>query len=179
MDPSPTDPNGRTASGRFDKKNNFAAGNPHQQKVQKFRSVLLNAVTLADMRAVVKKLVAMAKDGDLGAMKLLLDRSLGKIAVDQVEPPVSAKDRHRQLVAIADRIRDERRQADAAEISAVGQPPWRADDGRAMPLDEARLAFRSRTHCFASVPADASLEAKKTEARERIMRLAERMGVPR
>ena len=39
---------------------------------------MLNVVTEGDMRAVVGKLVEMAKGGDVAAVKLLLDRTVGK-----------------------------------------------------------------------------------------------------
>ena len=60
--------------------------------------MLLDAVTEEDMRAVVLKLVAMAKDGDVAAVKLLLDRTVGKplevpVIVVHQTPEMTPEDR--------------------------------------------------------------------------------------
>ena len=68
----------RTPSGRFATGNPGGTGNPHAGQVAKLRAVLLDAVTEEDMRTVVGKLVEMAKGGDLKAIELLLNRTLGK-----------------------------------------------------------------------------------------------------
>ena len=67
-----------TPSGRFAAGNPGGPGNPHAGQVAKLRAVLLDAVTEEDMRTVVGKLVEMAKGGDLKAIELLLNRTLGK-----------------------------------------------------------------------------------------------------
>ena len=76
--PSPTDPDGRDGKGRFAAGNKLARGNPHARKVAALRSALLNAVTEDDMRAIISKLIEMAKGGDVHAIKELLTRTLGK-----------------------------------------------------------------------------------------------------
>ena len=68
---------GRDASGRFLPGNPGGTGNPHAKKVGKLRSALLAAVSQADMRAIVKRLVQDAKGGDAAAARLILDRCLG------------------------------------------------------------------------------------------------------
>ncbi len=75
--PSPNGSNGRGAGGRFAKGNVGGPGNPHAQKVAQLRSALLRAVSSGDLRAVVKKLVEMAKAGDVQAAKLVIERCLG------------------------------------------------------------------------------------------------------
>jgi hypothetical protein len=76
--PSPNGPNGgRDPRGRFLKGNGGGPGNPHAKRVAKLRSVVIAAVTETDLRAIVQRLVLLAKTGDVAAAKLLLDRILG------------------------------------------------------------------------------------------------------
>ena len=86
MEPSPTETNGRSHDGRFGRGNNFSTGNPHAVAVGRLRSALLATVTDEDVRVVVTKLVSMAREGDLAAIKLLLDRCVGKF-VDRLPSP--------------------------------------------------------------------------------------------
>ena len=79
--PSTTARNGdsdRARNGRFLPNNKAAKGNPHAKRVGQLRSVMLRTITVADMRAVVRKLVESAKGGDVAASKLLFDRCLGR-----------------------------------------------------------------------------------------------------
>jgi len=76
--PSNSVGDGRNENGKFTKGNKFARGNPLAQRVQKLRSALLQAVTPADIKAVVKVLLSQAKAGDIVACRELLDRTLGK-----------------------------------------------------------------------------------------------------
>ena len=69
-------------SGQFRKGNRGGSGNPFAKTINRLRGVLLNAITESDMRDVVMTLVEKARGGDIGAIKVLLDRLLG--------PPVSA-----------------------------------------------------------------------------------------
>ncbi len=140
--PSPTEPTGRCDDGRFGQGNRFSTGNPHSATVGKLRTALLDAITEDDMKAVILKLIDLAKSGNIAATKLLLDRCLGKPAVDQPLPPPPRPrplgfDQRRRLLAITARIR----------------------------------AARSGTD-IAGLPAAGSLEAKKAEALDRIERLA-------
>ena len=68
---------GRRYNGTFAPGHKFAKGKPHAAKVQKLRSGLLKAVSVADLQAVVKRLIDAAKGGDVSAAKLLFDRLLG------------------------------------------------------------------------------------------------------
>lgn len=78
-EPSTTGSNGdRNARGRFEPGNKLAKGNPHARRVAELRSAALAAVTPEDIAAIIGVLVAKARDGDLAAMKLLLDRVLGR-----------------------------------------------------------------------------------------------------
>ena len=83
--PSPTNPNGRSSSGKFAAGNRFGKGNPHARRVQQLRTAILDAVTPDDVKAIVAGLIEAAKSGDVAAAKLLLDRCLGKVvAADNV-----------------------------------------------------------------------------------------------
>ena len=72
-EPSPSAALGRTNAGQFDHGNRLSRGNPHSSKVQKLRSAMLAAITTDDVQDIIKKLVDMAKQGDLKSAKILLD----------------------------------------------------------------------------------------------------------
>ena len=74
----PNGPNGRDATGRFSKGNPGGPGNPYAQRVGKLRSALLRAVSEADMKAIVARLVKLAREGDVRAAKEVLDRCIGR-----------------------------------------------------------------------------------------------------
>ena len=76
--PTPNGPNGRDDRGRFAPGNVGGPGNPHAKQVGKLRSAMLKAVTEKDMRAVVMKLVELAKSGNVPAAREVLDRCLGR-----------------------------------------------------------------------------------------------------
>ena len=92
------------SNGRFQPGNQAAVG--HSSRSQKLRCVMLEAITEDDVRAVVTKLVALAKDGDLKASALLLDRICGKVVTVE-EPPVgwTPEQRAAKTAEIAERIR--------------------------------------------------------------------------
>lgn len=86
MNPSPS-PNGsngaataitRDSNGRFVKGNAGGPGNPHARRVGELRSHLMQALSDDDWRIAITALVAKAKQGDLAAIKELLDRTLGR-----------------------------------------------------------------------------------------------------
>ncbi len=84
--PSPNGSNGRDAGGRFAKGNPGGPGNPHAQRVGQLRSALLDAVTPADMQAIAHKLIDLAKEGDVPAIREIFTRTLGKpIEADLIE----------------------------------------------------------------------------------------------
>jgi hypothetical protein len=68
----------RGSNGRFLPGHCGGPGNPHAQKVHRLRSALLNTVTSTDIEEIVRKLISLAKGGDVAAIKELLDRTIGK-----------------------------------------------------------------------------------------------------
>jgi hypothetical protein len=76
--PSLNGSNGRTTGGRFGRGNPGGPGNPFARRSAQIRSLFLESVTDDDLRAIIAKLVEMAKGGDLAAIRELLDRMLGK-----------------------------------------------------------------------------------------------------
>jgi len=84
--PSPAGANGRNPNGRFAAGNKIGKGNPCAKKAQQLRFALLRAVTVGDLKAIVKALIRKAKEPDLAAAKLLLSYTLGEpIPVDVLE----------------------------------------------------------------------------------------------
>ena len=75
-------PNGRTAKGRFAKGNLGGPGNPHGSQVAKLRAALLDAVSIEDIEAVARTLVAQARAGEIQAARELLNRVMGKAPDD-------------------------------------------------------------------------------------------------
>jgi hypothetical protein len=71
---------GRKADGTFASGHKFAKGNPNNARAQKLRNAVIRAVTRGDVRAILKKMVDLAKGGDAVAAKLVLDRTLGKVS---------------------------------------------------------------------------------------------------
>ena len=81
-DPSTNGGNGRDPrTGRFAKGNTGGPGNPNAQHVAKLRDGFRSACTLADVRAICRRLVAMAKKGNVLAAREVLDRTIGKSAM--------------------------------------------------------------------------------------------------
>jgi hypothetical protein len=69
---------GRDKRGRFAAGNKYGHGSPLAARATKLRSAALNAVSAADMKAIIRKLVEMAKEGDVAAAKVVLERCLGE-----------------------------------------------------------------------------------------------------
>src|SRR5437763_8781201 len=78
---------GREANGQFATGNKGGPGNPFARKVAALRKIILNNVSDEDLLAIVEALKAKAKEGSVGAAKLLLAYAIGK--------PASAPDRDR------------------------------------------------------------------------------------
>jgi hypothetical protein len=74
----PSAPNGRDQRGRFTAGNAGGPGNPFARRVARLRTILMEYVTDQDMEEIVGQLVVMAKFGDLAAIKLLFQYTLGK-----------------------------------------------------------------------------------------------------
>ena len=77
--PIPNGTNGRDERGRFAKGNPGGPGNPLARRAQELRTAAMGAVTADDMRGVIRRLVDMAKEGDVQAARLVLERTLGKV----------------------------------------------------------------------------------------------------
>jgi hypothetical protein len=93
-EPSTNGPDGRDANGRFTRGNPGGPGNPHAKRVASLRRVLLDAITEDDMLAIAQLLVAKAREGDLIAIRELLDRTIGKptktLDPDRIEADAAA-----------------------------------------------------------------------------------------
>ena len=76
--PSTNGDNGKDSLGRFEQGNKYGMGNPFAKKTAQLRAALLSAITPDDMTVVIKILISKARDGDLVAVKELLDRAVGK-----------------------------------------------------------------------------------------------------
>src|SRR5207302_6058085 len=85
-EPRPTGPaaqtptNGHDAKGRWAKGNPGGPGNPFARQVAALRKVIINRLTEEDLLAITEALLAKAKEGSVGAAKLLLAYALGKPA---------------------------------------------------------------------------------------------------
>ncbi len=116
-----------TPNGKFAAGNPGGPGNPHGGQVARLRAAMLEAVTPEDMRAVTRKLVEMALEGDLKAIDLLLNRTLGKadsgplVAVQMNQQVDGLGEIRGRAAAIADRLRAER--AERAARGIVEVPP--------------------------------------------------------
>ena len=76
--PSANGGNGRDSAGRFAKGNSGGPGNPYAARVARLRSAMLDAVTDEDFTAIVRKLVELAKGGDMAAIREVMTRTVGK-----------------------------------------------------------------------------------------------------
>lgn len=77
--PSRNGHNGRGPDGRFVAGNPGGPGNPLGRKVGQLRAALIDAVDVADIRDIADTLIQQARGGDIDAMKLLFDRTLGRV----------------------------------------------------------------------------------------------------
>lgn len=89
--PSANGENGRAGSrdagGRFAKGNPGGPGNPYARRVARLRSLMLEAVSDDDLKAIVAALVQQAKAGDLAAAREVLNRCTGKPGyIEQADP---------------------------------------------------------------------------------------------
>src|SRR3954464_6081965 len=69
---------GRDVHGRFIKGNPGGPGNPFARKVAALRKALLDAVSEQDMKDMAEILKQQARQGDVAAIKLLLQYCVGK-----------------------------------------------------------------------------------------------------
>src|SRR5437588_304441 len=78
--PAQTPTNGHEPNGRFARGNPGGPGNPFARQVAALRKVIINRLTEEDLLAITEALLAKAKEGSVGAAKLLLAYALGKPA---------------------------------------------------------------------------------------------------
>lgn len=88
--PSASGDSGRAPDGRFGPGNGYGRGNPHHRQVAALRSALLEAVTPADVKAIVLALIVQAKTGNVPAAKEVLDRVLGRVTDSGTEDRLAA-----------------------------------------------------------------------------------------
>jgi hypothetical protein len=82
---TPEAPTGRDASGRFTRGNPGGPGNPYYRRQAQLKRLLLESVTDADVQSVMQVLLGLARSGDLAAIKLFLEYTVGKPA-KEVDP---------------------------------------------------------------------------------------------
>ncbi len=70
--------NGRNGAGQFAKGNRGGPGNPYLTRQHELRTAMMNAVTAKDMESAFRKLVELAHEGDVQAMKLLFAYTVGR-----------------------------------------------------------------------------------------------------
>ncbi len=76
--PSSNGSNGRRENGTFAPGYKGGPGNPYAARVGQLRSMLIQAVGDNDFKDIIAALLKQAKDGDLPAIREVLDRLLGK-----------------------------------------------------------------------------------------------------
>jgi hypothetical protein len=122
--PSLNGSNGRQSGGQFGPGNRFGRGNPHAQRVHAVQAVIRDETNDDDLRAIWRRLLEMAKAGDLAAAKLVLDRVLGKVRDVEPEPPEPGSDEPRRVI-----ILDWRTRPPASDGAADEQPFNRLENG--------------------------------------------------
>ena len=80
IEPSTNGTNGRDSAGRFTAGNGFGAGNPFARQSARIRSALMLSVTDDDVTAIVRAMIDRAKSGDVNAARLVLERTIGRVA---------------------------------------------------------------------------------------------------
>lgn len=88
-----TMPEDRGSNGRFLRGNKAAKGNPNARRIAQYRKRFQECVTEEDFRAVVNALIQSAIDGDVAAMKIFFEYTMGKPKqeVDVEESPAQSK----------------------------------------------------------------------------------------
>ena len=86
--------NGRGTNGQFLPGNPGGPGSPHVKKVAALRAAMFKAVHVADLRAVIRKLVELAKAGDVQAAKVVLERLLGPAVPIDYEERLAELEQH-------------------------------------------------------------------------------------
>jgi hypothetical protein len=76
--PTPNGDNGRDANGRFARGNPGGPGNPYYRRQAELKRMMLESVTDVDVLSVLRVLLGLARTGDLAAIKLFLEYTVGK-----------------------------------------------------------------------------------------------------
>ena len=89
------------ATGRFVKGWKGGPGNPHASETAKLRAALLREVKEGDVQAIIRKMIAKAKQGNVEAARLVLDRLFGKppqnVTLD-IDPSMEGFDRDERFL---------------------------------------------------------------------------------
>lgn len=105
-DPSTNGVNGHDDRGRFTCGNSGGPGNPHAARVARLRSLFLNCISDDDLKAIVLAVAKKAKRGDIAAVKILLEHTLGKptLALDPDRAELSALKIETERLELKDRL---------------------------------------------------------------------------
>jgi len=114
MDTVGTATNGRDGGGRFAAGNRAASGHKRREHIARLRNAFTNCLTQDDIVCIVEKLLELSKAGDVQAIRLLLDRAIGK--------PETVDAEHDQLTLA------ERRESLLRELAEFNELRSRADD---------------------------------------------------
>ena len=110
---------GRDSAGRFVKGNAGGPGNPYYRRQAQLKRLLLECVTDEDVLSVLRVLLDLARTGDLAAIKLFLEYTVGK-PTKEVDP--DKEEQHEwQLQQQTPRLQE------VLELSANGIEPARAN----------------------------------------------------
>jgi hypothetical protein len=77
---------GRESNGRFDFGNRFGKGNPRARRVHELLGIIRDETSDDDLKVIWRRVLEMAKGGDLDAAKLVFDRVLGRVRNVEPEP---------------------------------------------------------------------------------------------
>src|SRR5262249_29749638 len=69
---------GRDAGGRFAKGNPGGPGNPYTRQTAQLRQAVLETMNETEIRLITQKLLTLAREGDIQAIKLVLAYAVGK-----------------------------------------------------------------------------------------------------
>lgn len=106
MEGKPQNGNGRGCDGRFLNGSTGGPGRPAgpNGRIVELRKVMRDSVSDDDMKAVIRKLVAMALEGDILAIRELFDRVIGKPKQTHEVVSEAWKDQVRYAVIDAEKV---------------------------------------------------------------------------
>lgn len=83
--------NGRNGTGQFTSGNKYGKGNPHSARVAALRTAVMDSISPATAKKLVKSLVSQAMAGDLAAAKIILPYLIGQ--------PATSKELENEIIA--------------------------------------------------------------------------------